>query len=248
MISSFDLHDILLSVPSGQHARSWSTYHTSETHLAGQGLDQAEWTEARWKEFGIPDTHISSHDTEVPLPRGNQRVALLDGDKVEYVAPMVDGPASEDKGFVSALFGFSANANITADYVYCNFASEEDFQEMEQHNVNVTGKIGIAKLANASPYLRERGLESFRAAQVFNAEKAGLIGLILYTDPMNDGPLLEWNGYKPYPYGVARPPTAIERGGLGNAGEKRLDLLILARSCRILLLTSTTQRISTVDY
>lgn len=215
--STFDLHQTLLSVPSPEHARNWSAYYTSETHLAGQGWEQALWTQAKWKEFGVQNTTISSHDTRLPMPTNEQRLALFENDRVLYEAPLVD--ANTSAGFVPAYFGFSANANISGSYVFCNFGSPEDFEALNENNVSLAGNIGIIKLGTATPYVREQNLSLFRALSVHNAERAGMIGVVLYTDPGNDGPMREGNGYKPFPDGPARPLEAIERGGFGSIGK-----------------------------
>jgi N-acetylated-alpha-linked acidic dipeptidase len=224
--STFDLRQTLISVPSYEHARNWSAFYTSETHLASQGWKQAQWTQAKWKEFGVTNTTISSHDTQLPLPTNHQRLALLENDQVLYEASLVDDNTSA--GFVPAYFGFSVNANISGSYVFCNFGSKEDFEALAQRNVSLSGNIGIIKLGNASPYVREKNLSIFRALSVANAERAGLIGVVLYTDPGNDGPMTEGNGYKPFPAGPARPLEAIERGGFGNVGEQMTLFLMPA--------------------
>ncbi|KAL2867574.1 uncharacterized protein BJX67DRAFT_387809 [Aspergillus lucknowensis] len=214
---TFDLRQTLVSTPSSEHARNWSAYYTSETHLAGQGWKQAQWTHAKWREFGVTNTTISSHDTQLPLPTNEQRVALLRGDQVLYEAALVDTNVSA--GFVPAYFGFSANGNISGSYIYCNFGSKEDFEALAHRGVKVERAIGIIKLGNASPYVREQNLSIFRSLSVANAERAGMIGVVLYTDPQNDGPMTEGNGYKPFPAGIARPLEAIERGGFGNIAD-----------------------------
>lgn len=211
----FDLRKTLLSVPSHEHARNWSAYYTSETHLASQGLKQAQWTQAKWKEFGVINATISSHDTQLPLPTNEQRLALFENDQVLYEAPLVD--ASPD--FIPAYFGFSGNGNVSGSYVFCNFGSPEDFEDLNRRNVSLAGNIGIIKLGTATPYVREKGLSMFRTLSVHNAEAAGMIGVVLYTDPGNDGPTTEGNGDKPFPDGPARPLEAIERGGLGSIGK-----------------------------
>ncbi|PON23319.1 PA domain-containing protein [Trichoderma gamsii] len=223
--SAFNLQQTLLSVPSAEHVRNWSAYYTSEAHFVGQGLSQAQWTEARWKEFGITDTRIASYNTLVPVPTGHQRLALLRGDEVLYEAPLVDdfttkGPAG-NSSFLPAYLGFSTNGNISASYVFCNFGSAEDFQDLKRANVDAKGKIGIVKLANASPYLGLRNLLVFRGEQLVNAGRAGLIAVVFYTDPQNDGPITEANGYKTFPAGPARPPAAIERGTVATGNHFR---------------------------
>jgi hypothetical protein len=214
--STFNLRQILLSVPSHEHARNWSAYYTSETHLAGQGLEQARWTQAKWKEFGIKNTTISSHDTRLPMPKSNQRLALIENSQVLYEAPLTD--TNRSANFIPAYFGFSANANVSGSYVFCNFGSPEDFEDLVQRNVSLLGNIAIIKLGTATPYVHEKNLSMFRALSVHNAERAGMIGVVLYTDPGNDGPTTEGNGYKPFPAGTARPLEAIERGGFGSIG------------------------------
>ncbi|KAJ6781019.1 hypothetical protein PWT90_04921 [Aphanocladium album] len=221
--SPFNLTHVLLSIPSAERVRDWSEYYTNTSHLAGEGWQQAKWTQSKWKEFGVPNVEIASYDANLPAPRAeNQRLALLRGSKVIYEAPLVD---NTNATFTPAYFGFSSNANITAGFVYCNFGSEEDFDEIARHNISVVGKIGIFKLGNASPTLRDNGLEIFRGIQLSNAEKAGLIGVVLYTDPQNDGTITEANGYRPFPRGIGRPLTAIERGGFGNSEDYHDGLL-----------------------
>ncbi|KAI1809587.1 hypothetical protein GGS20DRAFT_274332 [Poronia punctata] len=212
-----ELQRTLLSVPSSDHARNWSAYYTTTgSHLPGQGLQHAEWTEARWKEFGIDDVRIVGYDTDLPMPKDRPRLALVRDQHVLYEAPLVDGNATEEDGFVPAYYGFSADGNITAPYVFCNFGADEDYDELERLNVSLAGKIAIIKSTNASPYLHARGLEIFRGVQVANAERRGLAGVVLYVDPQNDGPVTESNGFTPFPAGMARPLTGIERGTLGN--------------------------------
>ncbi|KAI0197710.1 hypothetical protein F4808DRAFT_437885 [Astrocystis sublimbata] len=216
-----ELQEILLSVPSREHVRNWSSYYTTTgPHLPGQGLRHAEWTQTRWKEFGIADARIVTYDAQVPMPTGRQRLALLRGGQVLYEAPLVDdgerNGSSEQTGFVPAYYGFSANANISAPYVFCNFGSDEDYGDLERLNISVAGKIAVVKSTNASPYLHSRHLEIFRGVQVANAEARGAVGVVLYVDLQNDGPVTEANGFKPFPDGPARPLTGIERGTLGN--------------------------------
>ncbi|KAI0871744.1 hypothetical protein GGS24DRAFT_44095 [Hypoxylon argillaceum] len=220
-ISPAELQQILLSVPSSEHVRNWSSYYTTTgSHLPGQGLRHAEWTQARWKEFGIVDARIVTYDAQLPMPTGLQRLALLRGGRVVYEAPLVDdgatGNSSEQTGFMPAYYGFSANANISAPYVFCNFGSVEDYDDLERLGISLAGKIAVVKSTNASPYLHARQLEIFRGIQVANAEARGAVGVVLYVDPQNDGPVTEANGFKPFPDGPARPLAGIERGTLGN--------------------------------
>jgi N-acetylated-alpha-linked acidic dipeptidase len=84
-------------------------------------------------------------------------VALLHGSNVLYEAPFVN----TGEEYLPAWYGFSANGNITAPYVFANFGYEEDFEALVQANVSLTGKIAMLKIADVSPYLREKGSTFF---------------------------------------------------------------------------------------
>lgn len=225
------LTDLLLSIHDASKAREWSKYYTSESHLPGEGRSQAEWTNAKWHEFGLPDTKIVSYDTEGLYYPNGQRLALLDLDRsqreqVLYEASLVEDPAlvNKPKGdvpFCPAFHGASTDGNVTAPYVFANFGSAEDYQALIQANVSLEGKIGIIKAAQISPYLARHNLREFRGSQMQRASKMGLVGLLVYQDPQEDADIVPDNGKQPFPYGPARPETMIERGAAltGSKGE-----------------------------
>lgn len=211
----FDLITVLLSVPSADQIRDSSAVYTSSSHFVGQGLSQAEWTRDKWREFGITSARIVSYDAKSPIPTENQRVALVRGSEVLYEAPLNDS----DGGFLPAFYSFSTNTNMTASYVFANFGSNEDYDDLAKNNVSVLGRIAVIKSADASAYLQLLGLETSREVQIRNSQERGLVGVLMYPDPQNDGVITESNGYAPYPKGPARPPGMIERGGIGPYGE-----------------------------
>lgn len=44
------------------------------------------------------------------------------------------------------------------------------------------------------------------------AQELGAAGVLIYSDPRDDGFVTVENGYTPYPAGPARNPTSVERG------------------------------------
>jgi N-acetylated-alpha-linked acidic dipeptidase len=50
--------------------------------------------------------------------------------------------------------------------------------------------------------------------QIKAAEELGAVGLVMYSDPRDDGVVTMSNGYAPYPAGPARNPTAVQRGSV----------------------------------
>jgi N-acetylated-alpha-linked acidic dipeptidase len=200
-----ELETLLLGTPSAARAREWSKYYTAGPHLTGKNLSQALWTKQRWEEFGIKDTKIASYDVYLNYPI-DHRLALLKGNNVTYEASLEEDVLEEDstsglRDRVPTFHGYSASGNVTAGFVYVNFGTFADYEDLVNANVTLEGKIAIAKYGRI-----------FRGLKVKRAQELGMVGVILYDDPQQDGEFTEENGYKPYPEGPARNPSAVQRG------------------------------------
>ena len=128
------------------------------------------------------------------------------GYKVKYECIMEEDVLPEDPttgldNRVPTFHGYSASGNVTARYVYVNFGTYKDFEELQQANVSLEGNIAIAKYGGI-----------FRGLKVKRAQELGMVGVVLYTDPQEDGEITEANGYKTYPNGPAREPSSVQRG------------------------------------
>ena len=102
---------------------------------------------------------------------------------------------------IPTFHGYSASGNVTGQYVYINFGTYWDFEDLVNANVSLQGKIGIAKYGR-----------NFRGLKTKRAQELGMIGIVMYTDPQEDGEVTELNGYKAYPEGPARQPSSVQRG------------------------------------
>ena len=217
---------MLLTTPKEEKAREWSHYYTSGPHLAGKNLSQALWTMERWQEFGVPQSSIVTYDMYVNYPLGH-RLALLEKSgenkdavterdevkeaskteyKVKYECSMEEDVLKEDgtsglDNRIPTFHGYSASGNVTAQYVYVNFGTYYDFDDLVKANVSLKGKIAIAKYGRV-----------FRGLKVKRAQELGMVGMVIYTDPQEDGNITEANGYKMYPDGPARNPSSVQRG------------------------------------
>lgn len=201
------LKEILLNTPDPEKAREWSRYYAGGPHLCGKNLSQAEWTRAKWEEFGIPHTEIVSYDVYLnyPLDHG---LALLEDGNVIYEATLEEDVLSEDPTTslpdrIPTFHGYSATGDVTASYVFCNYGTYADFEDLRNAGVELTGKIALIKYG----YIF-RGLKVMRAAQL------GMIGAVIYSDPGDDGEITEKNGYEIYPDGPARNPSSVQRGSV----------------------------------
>ena len=215
-----ELQSILLETPCESAARSWSKYYTAGPHLAGKNLSQALWTKDRWQEFGVSDTSIVTYDVYVNYPLGH-RLALYErkGKKqrtapgkskeewaVKFEANLEEDVLEEDStsGLVDRIptfHGYSASGNVTAPYVYVNYGTVQDFQDLIDAKVDLKGKIALIRYGRI-----------FRGLKVRKAQELGMVGAVIYGDPGDDGDMTVENGEKPYPEGKARQPSSVQRG------------------------------------
>jgi N-acetylated-alpha-linked acidic dipeptidase len=214
-ISYRDLQAILLATPKESKAREWSKYYTSGPHLAGKNLSQAIWTQELWEKFGVKSS-IVAYDVYINYPvdhrlallkdkEGGQHVSKSDY-KVEYECSLEEDVLEEDKTTglddrIPTFHGYSASGNVTAPYVYVNFGTFQDFEDLIAANISLKGKIALAKYGGI-----------FRGLKVKRAQELGMVGMVMYSDPQEDGEVTEENGYKTYPDGPARNPSSVQRG------------------------------------
>ncbi|KAI9784360.1 MAG: hypothetical protein M1816_000884 [Peltula sp. TS41687] len=206
------LQTLLSSTPVEAKIEEWNRYYTSGPHLAGKNLSQAEWTRDRWQEFGVADSNVVSYDVYLNYPAAH-RLALLERASgaesawsVKYEARLEEDVLAEDSTSglpdrVPTFHGYSANGNVTAPYVFVNYGTFQDFEDLQKANVSLEGKIALAKYGKI-----------FRGLKVKRAQEVGMVGAILYTDPGDDGNVTVANGFKPYPEGPARQPSSVQRG------------------------------------
>ncbi|KAK5074187.1 hypothetical protein LTR51_004773 [Lithohypha guttulata] len=203
-----ELQRIILETPSEESARAHSHYYTSGPHLAGKNLSQALWTRDRWQEAGVK-SDIITYDVYINYPVGH-RLALLKRRNGTYDTlydcsltedPLEEDPTTNLKDRIPTFHGYSASGNVTAPYVYVNFGTYWDYEDLLARNVSLKGKIALAKYGR-----------NFRGLKVKRAQELGMVGVVMYSDPQEDGQMTELNGHKPYPDGPARNPSSVQRG------------------------------------
>jgi N-acetylated-alpha-linked acidic dipeptidase len=212
-----DLQTILLATPSETEARKSSEYYTAGPHLAGKNLSQALWTRDRWAEFGV-DSSLVAYDIYLNYPLDHRLVLLevdssgVDADladrkhKIKYECSLEEDVLDEDptsglEDRIPTFHGYSASGNVTAPYVYVNFGTYQDFEDLLAANVSLKGNIAIAKYGRV-----------YRGLKVKRAQELGMVGMVMYSDPQEDGEITMTNGYKAYPDGPARNPSSVQRG------------------------------------
>jgi N-acetylated-alpha-linked acidic dipeptidase len=113
----------------------------------------------------------------------------------------VDGdPYQDDPRVVTPYAGMSPSGDVEADVVYANYGSPEDFKKLEALKVDVRGKIVLVRYG-----------QNFRGVKAYVAQEHGAAGVIIYSDPADDG----WKKGDKYPKGPWRPDTGVQRGSIG---------------------------------
>ena len=223
-----ELQKLLLETPKEEKAREWSQYYTAGPHLAGRNLSQAVWTRELWQEFGV-ESKIIDYEIYLNYPLSH-RLALLNEEKrkkehrngdsrvdvhheVKYECRLEEDVLEEDptsglESRVPIFHGYGASGNVTAQYVFVNFGTYKDFEDLINVGVELEGNIALVKYGRV-----------FRGLKIRRAQQLGMVGVVMYTDPEEDGEVIEENGYKPYPDGPARQPSSVQRGSVQYISE-----------------------------
>ena len=197
-----------LSVPdptlAGQHLKIL----TSAPHWASSPEDYktAEYVAAKFKAAGLK-TEIVPYKVLLNKPKsilieafGPKGQKLMSGPTPERVDAAEDGtmdPFQDDPRILPAFNGSSASGDVTAEVVYANYGTQADFKKLESLGVSVKGKIVIVRYG-----------ANFRGVKVYIAQQHGAAGVLIYSDPFDDG---YFRGDL-YPNGPYRPESAVQRG------------------------------------
>ncbi len=177
---------------------------TQAPHMAGTPEDKAtaDYVAQKFRAAGL-DTEIVEYKVWMNYPQ-EISVDVTAPAGVEMHGPTrehVDGdPYQDDPRVVMPFNGMSPSGDAEADVVYANYGTPEDFEKLEKLKVDVRGKIVIVRYG-----------QNFRGVKEFIAQEHGAAGVIIYSDPFDDG----WRRGDKYPDGPWRPDTGVQRGSVG---------------------------------
>lgn len=214
-ISETEAKKIILDALETNLAGNWSKIYTAEPHLAGTNFGLVQFTRDKFEEYGL-DASIDTYEIYVSYPNDHD-LNLLDAktEEILYKAPLKEDVLKEDEtthgnDTVPTFLAYAANGNVTGQYVYANYGTKKDFEQLQEWGVDVKGKIVIVRYGAI-----------FRGLKVKFAQENGAIGVLIYSDPGDDHGITEKNGYKQYPHGPARQESSVQRGSvqfLGGVG------------------------------
>jgi len=178
---------------------------TEEPHIAGtkRNYELAVYVRDKFKEFGLEDVELVEYRVLLSYPKD-----II----VEMVEPALFKATLREEGYpidkdsfngqVSIGFNaYSASGEVTAPVVYAHGGNPEDYDRLLEMGIDIKGKIALVRYSE--PY-------SYRGFKALTAQRRGAAGLLIYSDPKEDGYLRG----AVFPDGPWGPESHIQRGGI----------------------------------
>ncbi|NND08472.1 MAG: M28 family peptidase [Saprospiraceae bacterium] len=200
--AQLDIEKMFLELPKSDRFKKHLKELTKVPHRAGTPENKAV---ADYIQKVMADAGMQSvqHPYDIYLPTGPGDIA------VELVMPIrmplnnqeyllsEDPYSQQDVG--PGWNSYSGSGDVTAEVVYANYGTKEDFEKLAELGIDVKGKIVIARYGG-----------NFRGYKAKFAEAAGAAGLIMYTDPEDSGYMKGLS----YPEGTYFSESTIQRGSV----------------------------------
>jgi|RhiMetdeSRZDD1v2_1073273.scaffolds.fasta_scaffold16195_4 N-acetylated-alpha-linked acidic dipeptidase len=173
---------------------------TKTPHLAGTDGNArvAAFLAAEYRKAGF-DVSTPSYDVLLSYPKsakleilGEPGVALGRGEP-----PIPSDPDTNVPEAAMPWNAYAPTAQVTAEAVYVNRGSAEDYDRLAKMGVDVRGKIALA-----------RYFGGYRGGKSLEGEKRGVLAVLVYSDPIDDG----WFQGPVYPDGPWGPSSHFQRG------------------------------------
>jgi N-acetylated-alpha-linked acidic dipeptidase len=185
---------------------------TEEPHVAGTPADlkTAEFVRDKLKSWGW-SAELVEYDVLLNYPqasldqttgRRNPTLEIIRPNAMPL--PVTEGTWPGDKDSASpdafaAFNGYGASGMAEGQVVYANYGRPEDFETLAGMGVEVRNRIVLVRYGKL-----------FRGLKLREAQKRGARGLLIYSDPADDG----YMKGDVYPAGPFRPGSAIQRGSV----------------------------------
>jgi N-acetylated-alpha-linked acidic dipeptidase len=198
------IEEKFLAVPEAKLAGEHLKTLTAEPHLAATPEDHktAEYVARKFRAAGLT-TEIVPYRVLLNQPKTVRVEAWDQSGKLLMSGPTrehVEGdPFQDDPRVMMPFNGSSGSGDVTAEVVYANYGRLEDFDQLAARHIDLKGKIVLVRYGG-----------NFRGVKVFIAEQRGAAGVLIYSDPQDDG----FTKGDAYPAGPWRPETAIQYGSV----------------------------------
>ncbi|KAJ3508656.1 hypothetical protein NLJ89_g5632 [Agrocybe chaxingu] len=241
--------EAFLSVPNASSAIKASRLFATKPHLAGTPQDlttAVDFLQILQREFNITPPAVepifpagSSEsqyatrsiskairpyawiDTYYPIMNTplDRSLQILDEDgtllweaNLVEVSDLTDPDAGQYFDAVPTFHGLSREGDVTGKLIDGNYCTQDDYGNLVEKGVDLSGAIVLCRYGGI-----------FRGLKIKGGQDLGAAGVLIYSDPIDDGTVTVENGYLPYPNGPARNPTSYGLIGSTEWGEDFAD-------------------------
>jgi N-acetylated-alpha-linked acidic dipeptidase len=193
-----------LAVPDARLAGEELRILTAAPHLASTPEDRktAEYVAEKFRLAGL-DTEIVPYRVLLNQPQAERVEAWDSNGKLLMAGPTRERLAGDlsqgDAHVIMPFNGSSGSGDVTGEVIYANYGRLEDFDQLAARHIDLHGKIVLVRYG-----------ANFRGVKVYLAEQRGAAGVLIYSDPQDDG------YYKgdAWPLGPWRPETSVQYGSV----------------------------------
>jgi N-acetylated-alpha-linked acidic dipeptidase len=193
-----------LRIPSAARCGKYLRRLTRQPHVAGTPGDRrvTQFIYDEFKRAGL-NPEIVKYSVLLSYPK-KVALELVTPEGVALANPEPEIPGDPDTRVSDPVArlpwnGYSPSADLTRSIVYVNYGNAEDYERLEKLGISVKGKIVLA-----------RYFHGYRGGKGMEAERQGAAGIIVYSDPADDG---EPRG-PTYPRGPWGPLGHLQRGAV----------------------------------
>ena len=200
-----------------ERLRAWHDLLGSEPHVAGTAADRREIArlEKAFESMGL-ETKVHWFHALLPSPL-KAELEIIGSEALTSPGPdsdaprrgvvplplteknLLEDPSSMHPGLTYGWNAFSGSGDVTAEIVYANHGTIDDFKRLEELGVDVRGKIVIARYGR-----------NYRGYKVKYAQEAGAAGLLMFLDPGDYG----YQRGETWPSGGWANDSCIQRGSI----------------------------------
>jgi N-acetylated-alpha-linked acidic dipeptidase len=193
-----------IAATSPARAQAHSRALSAQTHVAGTPaqLRTRDYVVEQMRQMGL-ETSVRRYRVWMPHATAVHLWRISpDPRELTLAEPPVPGDSTSYLAQYPTVNGSSAPGDVRGEVVYVNYGLIEDYAKLDSLGISVRGKIAIARYGR-----------SFRGIKAREAERHGALGLIIYSDPQDDG----YVRGDVYPQGPMRNDRGVQRGSVQNA-------------------------------
>ncbi len=188
---------------SAEDMDTWIRQMSAKPHHVGSaaGREVVDLAAELLESWGY-DVDIAEYEILLPTPKTRELELVA---PTRFAAGLDEDTLAEDAStsvrddLLPPYNAFSIDGEVEGELVFVNYGIPEDYEILERHGIDVTGKIAIAKYGR-----------SWRGIKPKLAGEKGAIATIIYSDPGDDG----YAAGDAYPKGPFKHESGVQRGSV----------------------------------